>query len=316
MRSWRKALASAICVAGVAIGVSAALGQGTKEYSLPGPAVFPEGVAALPDRSVFYVGSTTDGTIFRGRLARSEASVFLPGGGDGRTAATGLKLDRRGRLYVSGAATAKMFVYAASGKLVRAFDSADGREAFINDVALTRSGDAYFTDSRRPVLFRVTPRQLRKRSSEVAPLKPWLDFTGTALEYQTGFNVNGIAATGDGRHLIVVQTNTGALFRIATATKRVVRIQTPTLLTNGDGLLVRGRTLYVVRNAAGTISKLRLNRRFTRATAAGSITDPTFAFPTTMAQARNRFLVVNAQFDKRGGSPKLPFTVSSLPADR
>lgn len=32
-----------------------------------------------------------------------------------------------------------------------------------------------------------------------------------------------------------------------------------------------------------------------------------------MAQARKRFLVVNAQFDKRDGTPELPFTVSSLP---
>jgi Cu-Zn family superoxide dismutase len=302
-----------MCTGGVAIGVPIAIGQGTKEHTIPGDAVFPEGVAALPDRSVFYVGSTTDGTIFRGTLARPAMSVFLPAGGNGRTAATGLKLDRRGRLYVSGAATAKMFVYARNGRLVRAFDSGDGRDSFINDVVVTRSGNAYFTDSRRPLLFRVTAGQLRRPSSRSAKLRPWLDFTGTALEYQTGFNVNGIVATADGRHLIVIQSNTGALFRIAVSNKRVAKIETSAPLTNGDGLLLRGRTLYVVRNALGVIAKLRLDRRLTRATAAGTITDPTFAFPTTMAQARNRFLVVNAQFDKRMGTPKLPFTVTSLP---
>jgi sugar lactone lactonase YvrE len=314
MRAWRKAAVSAICVTGAAIAAAVALGQGTtREYTLPGDRVFPEGVAARPGSSVFYVGSTTDGTIFRGNLARRAARVFLRGGGNGRTAATGLKLDRRGRLYVSGAATARMFVYSRSGRLVRAFDSSDGRDSFINDVAVTRSGDAYFTDSRRPLLFRVAASQVRRPRARTTRLQPWLDFTGTALQYQTGFNVNGIVATSDDRNLIVVQTNTGSLFRIGIADKSVTKIETPTPLANGDGLLLRGRSLYVVRNAAGVIAKLRLNRALTRATAAGNITDPTFAFPTTMAQARNRFLVVNAQFDKREGTPELPFTVSSLP---
>lgn len=314
MRAWRRSAVPAICVTGAAIAAAVAIAQGTtKEYALPGDRVFPEGVAALPNRTVFYVSGTTDGTIFRGNLARPQARMFLRPGGNGRTAATGLKLDRRGRLYVAGAATAKMFVYLPSGRLVRAFDSSDGRDAFVSDVAVTRSGDAYFTDSRRPVLFRVRAAQLRKPRPRTTALKPWLDFTGTVLQYESGFNVNGIVVTGDDQHLIVVQSNTGSLFRIEIATKRVAKIETPSALTNGDGLLLRGRTLYVVRNATGVIEKLRLDRGLTRATVAANITDPTFAFPTTMAQARKRFLVVNAQFDKRDGTPELPFTVSSLP---
>jgi Cu-Zn family superoxide dismutase len=35
-------------------------------------------------------------------------------------------------------------------------------------------------------------------------------------------------------------------------------------------------------------------------------------FPTTAARAGKRLLVVNSQFDKRGGTPVLPFTVAAV----
>lgn len=43
-------------------------------------------------------------------------------------------------------------------------------------------------------------------------------------------------------------------------------------------------------------------------------TDPSFAFPTTLTDARGRLLVVNSQFNRRGPglSPTLPFTVSVI----
>jgi Cu-Zn family superoxide dismutase len=40
--------------------------------------------------------------------------------------------------------------------------------------------------------------------------------------------------------------------------------------------------------------------------------DPSFGFPTTAEVLRGRLLVVNSQFDRRGGSLDLPFTVSSV----
>ena len=49
----------------------------------------------------------------------------------------------------------------------------------------------------------------------------WINFTNTPLQYQQGFNLNGIAITDDGRYIITVQSNTGKLYRIATATKEI-----------------------------------------------------------------------------------------------
>src|SRR5215216_2107685 len=66
-------------------------------YILPGDTVFPEGVAYQHKTGDFYVSSTTDGTIYRGNIREETTSVFLPGGTDGRTSATGMKVDGKGR---------------------------------------------------------------------------------------------------------------------------------------------------------------------------------------------------------------------------
>ena len=282
-------------------------------YILPGDAVFPEGIAYQPTTGDFFVSSTTDGTIFRGNVQEETASVFLPGGSDGRTTANGLKVDDyEGRLFVAGGNTGGIFVYdIASGELLSSFKTQKA-SSYINDVAISPTGDAYFTDSSDPTLYKVSTNE-----ADELVFEAWLDLTGTAIAYQSGFNLNGIAVSNNGKYLIVVQSNTGKLFRIDIASKQVTEIDLGgQTLTNGDGILLsRKRTLYVVRNQQKLIVKVQLSWDFSRGTVVSSTTDPSFAFPTTIAQARNRLLVVNSQFDKRGAglTPELPFTVSSVP---
>ncbi|MBR8833125.1 MAG: SMP-30/gluconolactonase/LRE family protein [Stigonema ocellatum SAG 48.90 = DSM 106950] len=283
-------------------------------YILPGEAVFPEGIGYQPRTKDFFVSSTTDGTIFRGNLQEESANVFLPGGADGRTTAIGLKVDNyRDRLFIAGGNTGQIFVYDIhSGNLLGKFNNHKA-STFINDVALTPNGDAYFTDSSDPILYKVSTNQAQEFVFEA-----WLDFTGTSLEYQSGFNLNGIAATKDGKYLIVVQTNTGKLFRIDIASKEVTEIDLGgETFTNGDGILLsEERILYVVRNRNGLIVKVKLSKDLSRGTVVSNTTDPLLAYPTTIAQAGKRLLVVNSQFDKRGPglTPELPFTVASIPA--
>jgi len=281
------------------------------QYILPGDTVFPEGVAYQRKNGNFYVSSTTDGTIYRGNIRDETASVFLPGGADGRTSATGMKVDGKGRLFISGAGTGKMFVYdTANGALLGSFSN-NLSNTFINDVIITpKDGAAYFTDSLSPFLYKVA-----KNAQGQLAFSVWLDFTGTAASYQPGFNINGIAASENGKYLIVVQSNTGKLFRIDIRTKTVTQIDLGgQALTNGDGILLRGHALYVVRNQQELIVKVRMSDNFLRGRVISSTTDPSFAFPTTIAAAQGRFLVVNSQFDKRGPglTPELPFTVSSV----
>jgi len=302
-----------VCLIFLLLGVALLPGLAAAEprpdaYTLPGGAVFPEGVAFEQDSGFFYVSSTTDGTIFRGDLGSTAAEAFLPAGTDGRTSATGLET-ANGLLYVSGGGTGKMFIYETeTGALVEQF-AALATPTFINDVAVTNSGDAFFTDSLTPSLYRVFDE------GSGLELERFIDFTGTALTYEAGFNANGIVATPDGRYLLIIQSNTGELFRVDLSTKAVVEVELGgAALTAGDGLELRGRNLYVVRNSLGGLGVIRQTGDFATGELLQEVGDPSFRFPTTAAIARGRLLVVNSQFNQRAaGTQELPFTLSSVP---
>ena len=278
-------------------------------FTIPGDTVFPEGIAR--SGKTFFVSSTTDGTIFKGNTRSRDPLVpFAAGGADGRTSATGMTVNR-GRLFVSGAGTGKAFVLdATTGATQKVLDTNPGSTAsFINDVTVA-GGFAYFTDSLRPIIFRAATS-----GPTVGDIEPWLDLTGTPFVYQTGFNANGIVSYDDGRRLVVVQSNTGKLFRISTATKAVTQIDVGgATFVNGDGLVAHGSRLYVVQNADNQITTVKL-RNGKRAGRVGKVLkSDLFAFPTTAARDGSRLLVVNSQFDKRGPglSPVLPFTVAQV----
>jgi Cu-Zn family superoxide dismutase len=284
--------------------------KGGRVYTIPGAAVFPEGIA-IDKRgrgTSFFVSSTTDGTIFKGSTKGTTMAPFAAGGADGRTTATGLEVGH-GKLFVAGAATGKAFVLSTKdGSTVKVLDSKPpSTDTFINDVTLAKGG-AYFTDSRRPVILRASTK-----GGTVGELEPWLDLTGTPFVYQTGFNANGIVSYDDGRILVVVQSNTGKLFRISTRSKQVSEIDLGgKTVTNGDGLVAHGSRLYVVRNSNNEIVEIKLRRDKREGRVAKTITSSLFAFPTTAARDGSRLLVVNSQFNNRGGTPVLPFTVASV----
>ena len=281
-------------------------------YTLPGNAVYPEGIALDRRNGNFFVSATSDGTIYQGNVHRPTLTPFAAGGADGRTTATGMTLDGRGRLFVAGAGTGKAWVLSTrDGSTIKALDSQPGSSpTFVNDVALGR-GYAYFTDSLRPVILRVS----RSRGA-LGELEPWLDLTGTPFAYEAGFNANGIVSLRGGRLLVVVQSNTGKLFRIDTRSREVSQIDLGgATLTNGDGLVLQGRRLYVLRNAQELIVEVKLRGDARSGSVDRTLTSDALMFPTTAALDRQgRLLVVNAQFDKRPtGNPILPFTVAALP---
>jgi Cu-Zn family superoxide dismutase len=276
-------------------------------YEIPGDAVFPEGIAL--DGRTFFVTSTTDGTIFKGDVGQAALTPFAAGGADGRTTAVGLKVDGRGRLLVAGGQTGKAFVLsAADGSTLKVLDSKPGSsQTFINDVTVA-GRFAYFTDSMRPVILRAATS-----GDSVGDLEPWLDLSGTPFVYQDGFNANGIVSYDGGRLLVVVQSNTGKLFRIDTRTKAVSEIDLGgRTLTNGDGLVAHGSRLFVVRNADGMIVEVKLRHGRRAGRVGTAITSDQFRFPTTAALDGERLLVVNSQLDTRGGTPALPFTVVAV----
>ena len=133
---------------------------------------------------------------------------------------------------------------------------------------------------------------------EVVPL-------GGDYVHQPGFNLNGIARTPDGDALLVVQSSTGLLFRVDPSTGEATTVDLGgTLLSNGDGLLVVGRTLYAVQNAMNRVAVVELNKAGTEGEVTGFLTDPRFDIPTTVAAFGNRLYLPNARFT----TPPMPTT--------
>ena len=68
-------------------------------------------------------------------------------------------------------------------------------------------------------------------------------------------------------------------------------------LTNGDGLLLHGRTLYVVQNRDNKVAVFELSPDLSSATFVRAITDPgNLDVPTTIDRSGSRLYVVNARF--------------------
>jgi len=285
----------------------------TQTFTLPDGAVYPEGIAYDVATGNVYVGSTRSGTVYRGNVDRpGELEVFLTGGRNGRTSVTGMKVDAYGRLFVAGRNTGRAFVYdTASGDLIKVLETPPAARTLLNDVTVTREA-AYFTDSFRPVMFRVP-----LTSDGVGEIEAWLELEGTPIPYGNGFNLNGITATPNGRYLLSVHFDSGRLYRIDTRTEEVVEVNLgKTRLKTGDGLWLEKRTLYVVRENPASVVTVKLSDDFASGDVTATLTHPSLDLPTTVAKVGKRLLVVNSQLD--GTLPELPFTVTSfpLPEDR
>jgi hypothetical protein len=276
-------------VIGGALAVPAAARQYPETIPLPNGWA-PEGIATGFGNE-FFSGSRMTGGIFRGNLKTGMGDVLVPGRTGG--AATGMKVDRRNRLFVSGAATGTARIYNGdSGALLREYTLTED-DTFINDVTLTRRA-AYFTDSinRRLYVLRL------KRHGKLPARARTLPLTGD-LKYDTNpmtFELNGIAAAGHGR-LITVQTRTGMLFLVNAHTGRTHAIDLDGgSVPNGDGLLLIGRTLYVVQNQDNKIAVIHLKRSLRRGEIKRYLTDDDFDVPTTIAERGGFLWAVNARF--------------------
>ena len=84
------------------------------------------------------------------------------------------------------------------------------------------------------------------------------------------------------------------------------------MLTAGDGLLVSGRTLLVVQNRLNQVAVVHLNREGTEGEIVGTLTDPRFDVPTTVAAFGNRLYLPNARFTTPP-TPTTPYTAVAIP---
>ena len=67
-------------------------------------------------------------------------------------------------------------------------------------------------------------------------------------------------------------------------------------LTNGDGILLRGRQLYVEQNRLNQIAVLRLSADLGSATQIRTLSEAAFNVPTTITDFGRTLYVINAKF--------------------
>ncbi len=283
---------TAVAVAAGAGTASAERAGWPTEFPLPN-GFLPEGIT-IGSEPFAYMGSRANGAIFRTDLRTGDGRVIHEGATG--LASIGLKLDRDGLLYVSGGAGGSArIIDSRTGRLVTTHQLTTNAAPFINDCVLL-DDRAWFTDSRDAVLYGVP----RGRAGTVRALP----LSGDWVQTPDVNNANGIVGTPDGRDLIVVST--GKLYRVSLRTGHATTITLTGAdnVTNGDGLVRIGRTLYVVQNRQNLISVFDLDAHATTATLRRTITDPRFDVPTTAARFRDRLYLVNARFT----SPQLPET--------
>ncbi|WP_116126664.1 SMP-30/gluconolactonase/LRE family protein [Lewinella sp. IMCC34183] len=271
---------------------------------LPLPDGFqPEGIVAGTGND-FYVGSLADGSIYRGDFRTGEGSViFTPESG----VSVGLAFDPQTKyLYVAGGPGGGAYVLDTRSREVVESYAFDG--GFVNDVILTPDA-AYFTESfAGPFLYAA---ELTRSGQPTGDFET-RTLTGDYTFVSGGFNANGIEATPSGDALIVVNSSLGTLYRVdpETGVAQLIDLGGETVV-NGDGLLLLGKTLYVVQNQFNQIAEIRLSPDYLSGAITDILTDEDFRVPTTVTRKGSTLYAVNARFGTPAG-PNVDYEVVAV----
>ncbi len=263
--------------------------------TIPLPEGFrPEGIVT-GQGPAFFVGSLASGAVYRGDLRTGAGAVLVPPSGD--RVAIGLSYDHRSNyLFAAGGGTGMAYIYdAKTGELVASYELTDPG-SFVNDVVVTTNG-AYFTDSFAPSIYRIPLGPGGRLPDQTAVEEISL---GGDFEFVAGpgvFNTNGIDAGAEAKYLIIVNSTTGLLYRVDPTSGDAAQIDLGgEELTAGDGILLDGQVLYVVRNRLNSIAVVKLEPGAGGGTVVEEITSSNFDVPTTIAEFGRALYAVNARF--------------------
>ncbi len=252
----------------------------------------PEGIATGIGHD-FYAGSLVDGRIVKGDYQTGEiTTLFTP---STPRLAVGLDFDARsGYLFVAGGfdGTAQV-IDTRTGAEVATFFLGQG---FVNDVIVTREA-AFFTNSFLPVFHKIPLGPAGEVADGVIP--ETVSLGGDFASVPGAFNSNGIEVYPPFLDtIIIINSATGTVYNVDALTGLAAEIDLGgESLPSGDGILLDGRSLYVVQNAFNQIAEIRLSPDRSSGEVVNVITSPDFRIPTTAAEFGNSLYAVNARFD-------------------
>ena len=229
--------------------------------------------------------SSPDGSIYKVDLRSGQGEVLVEIQDPLDCFKLGMRVDdRTNYLFVAGCVYGNAFVYDAdTGALIMEYQlNTSGEFGLVNDLTITKDA-VYFTDSFRPVLYRLP----LSKNGEI-PLDPGAatevplpdEFLNNDLFCCTG---NGIVSTPNGKTLIIGHSNLARLYRLDTATGDVNQIAVDGPLTGFlDGIAMQGKTLYIMTPydfpgppvSIDRIQVVDLDKGYLSGTLVETITDP------------------------------------------
>jgi sugar lactone lactonase YvrE len=270
--------------------------------------LFPEGVVYDKFNDRFYVSSTTRGDI---GIVSADGSYTPFITDPALIGTTGLEIDEaRKLLYVSNSSDGTVGIYNINtGERVNFIDLKPllpGAPVFINDIALDPQGNAYVTNSRTPVIYKIS-------TDGVASI-----FYQDAAFATTGFGFNGIEyGNQNGGYLLVAHIANNQVIKFPVAAPsdyNVVALNA--MLAGPDGLLLskNGKDLVVVNNAGGRNGKVitfTSKNKWESATAVNTFeTGP--VFPTTATTDGKNVFVLYAYLNRRASGQSV-YTIKQIP---
>ncbi|WP_143448777.1 gluconolaconase [Kineosporia sp. A_224] len=290
MRTILAVVASGVLAASAVL-TAAPASAAVPDLDLPEAGVFLEGIGVDDDAGLVYVSATNrSGTIYRAKVGDDRLEVWQgPTPGDnGR----GIDVDDAGRVFVAGGPSAEVRVFSRSGRLLAELPTGEAG-SFLNDVRVADDGSVYVTDSSLPRIWRVF------RSGGTWQIELWRDVSGT-IAYTpalTDFDLGGIVTTPDGKALLTTQGTTGQLWRIELRSRAISEVPVDGApLVNADGIVLAGRSLYVVQNFSRQITRLELHDRWRTATTEAVVATPADRTFTTAKRVGGRLLLVDSKF--------------------
>ncbi len=261
-----------------------AIGRGTD--------LFVGSIGRLDDAGERVIG----GAVYQGDLSNGTGKLLIQPQAD-RTA-LGMSVDKRTNyLFVCGGPYGEVYVYdTATGDTAAVYRVSDGPmfSTILNDVIVTEDA-AYITDTALPNLYRLPlgPNGTLPEQSAIETIP----LTGDFVFDPATQSMNGIEATADGKWLIVVQTNSETMYRVAPESGATTRIDVGNATTPGDGLVLLGQDLYVVDGASNQILAISMTDDFSAGVMGVPLTHPGLRFPSTAAPFGDFLYAVNARFD-------------------
>jgi hypothetical protein len=270
-------------------------------FDIPEPDLLPEGIAYDPRRRTFYLGS-----VYKSKVVSLDSGGrrrdFKASGEDGLESVLGMRVDARRRLLwvCSNARDGASYVHKFaldSGRLIKKYtlDERPAKRQF-NDIALSRRGDAYVTDSLGATVY-----EIKAGDDELRPL----------FKFEAGLYPNGIALSADERRLYVANVEGISLIDVGSKTAAALASGEGVATTGADGLYLYRGSLVAVQNAnpaPDRVVRLFLSADGRRAERAQVLeaNHPLYALPTTgVVVGDELFYVANTQIDRMGADGQL-----------